>query len=300
MTHSPVRRPLPAGALLLLLAAPAGPAIAAYSCNVSVTGVGVLYTTSPVNQDANGTVTLTCSRDTGDANTLSYRIKADDGLNASGTQRRVRLGATNKRLNYSLRRGTTVGGSASCGNSSNWAAPNGGNKTIRGTLAFGTSLTASDTWGYCARVRGNQGNPTGGSYTDVVQVFAQYPDSNAGALTSSVALDYRVGVGNQCVFSTPPSAMQFDYTSFADSPQISMQTLDVRCNDSLPWSVTLSPPGGTLMGLNYTLDLTPDEGTGTGLDQPVLLTGTVPAGQSGTCATATCSASQSHAITITY
>lgn len=285
---------------LCAIALAAGPAWAAYSCNVSVTGVGVLYTTSPVNQDATGTVTLTCSRDLTDANTLSYRIKADNGLNASGTQRRVRLGATNRRLDYFLRRGTAVGGSASCGNTSNWSAPTGATRTMRGVLAFGTALTASDTWGYCARVRGNQGNPTGGSYTDVVQVFAQYPDSNAGALTSSVPLNYSVGVGNQCVFATPPSAMVFDYTSFADTPQMAMQTLEVRCNDSLPWNIGIAPAGGTLLGLSYTLDLAPDDGTGTGEDQPVVLTGTLPADQAGTCATGSCSASQAHTITITY
>lgn len=287
-----------APALLALLASPAW---AAYSCNVAVNSVGVLYTTNPVNQDANGTVMLTCTRTAGDANSLTYRIKADNGVNANGNQRRVRRGATNNRLNYFLRRGTAVGGAAACGNNSNWSAPaNGNNNVMRGTLNFGTALVASATWGYCIRMRGNQGNPTGGDYTDVVQVFAQYPGTNAGALTSSVSLNYSVGVGNSCVFNTTPGALVFNYTSFSATPQIALQTIELRCNNALPWSLAVAPDTGTLLGLDYSLDLTPDAGMGTGADQAVTLTGTLPADQAGTCASATCSASQAHSVIITY
>ncbi|MBX3589208.1 MAG: spore coat protein U domain-containing protein [Ramlibacter sp.] len=291
---------LRAGLCLGLYALCQGPAQAAYSCNVSVTSVGVLYTTTPRNQDANGTVTLICTRAASDANTLTYRIKADNGLNASGNQRRVRLGATNKRLNYSIRRGTSPGGAATCGNNSNWKAANGNNGAMRGTLSFGASLSASVTWGYCARVRGNQGSPTGGVYTDTVQVFAQYPGTNAGALTSSVGLNYSVAVGNQCVFSTPPTGMSFNYTSFSATPQMAVQTFDLRCSDALPWSLAVTPASGNLLGLAYSLDLTPDTGTGTGVDQSITLTGTLPADQAGTCATGMCSASQPHTLTVTY
>jgi len=284
-----------------LLAVLAGPASAAYSCNVSANSVGVLYTTSPVNQDANGTVTLTCTRTAGDANTLTYRIKADTGLNANGNQRRVRRGATNNRLNYSLRRGTAVGGAASCGNNTNWLAPaNGNNNVMRGTLNFGAALVASATWGYCVRMRGNQGSPTGGDYTDTVQVFAQYPGTNAGALTSSASLNYSVGVGNRCVFNTTPTTLVFSYTSFSAAPQVALQTFDLRCNNALPWSLEVTPASGTLLGLDYSLDLTPQAGMGTGADQAVTLTGTMPADQSGTCATAACSATQAHSLVVTY
>ncbi|MBX3589209.1 MAG: spore coat protein U domain-containing protein [Ramlibacter sp.] len=283
----------------LLLAG--APAWAAYDCNVSVTSVGVLYTTSPVNQDANGTVTLTCTRASGDANSLTYRIKADNGLNPNGTQRRVRRGATANRLDYFLRRGTAVGGAASCGNSSNWAAPvNGNGSVMRDTLAFGASLTASATWGYCIRVRGNQGSPTAGSYTDTVQVFAQYPGTNAGALTSSASLNYTVGVSNQCVFNTFPNSLVFNYTSFSATPQVASQAFDLRCSNSLPWSLAVSPASNTLLGLAYTLGLSPASGTGTGNDQTITLTGTLPGNQSGSCASATCSASQPHVVTVTY
>lgn len=282
---------------LMLLAANA--AHAAYSCNVSTAGTGVLYTPG-TNQDAKGTVTLNCTRAASDANRLTYRIKADNGLNASGTQRRVRLGATGNRLNYILRKGN-ASGAANCGNSTNWQAPNNGNGNVmRGRLQFGTALSASATWGYCIRVRGNQGSPSAGTYTDSVQVFAQYPGTNAGALTSVVPLSYTVSVGNECVFNTFPAALSFNYTSFSPAPQISNQNFALRCSSGLFWSLAISPANSPLMGLAYTLAPSPASGTGTGANQTVSLTGTVPANQAGTCATATCSATQVHNVIITY
>lgn len=271
---------------------------AAYNCNVTATSVSVLYTTG-TNQDTNGTVTLTCSRAATDGNSLTYRIKADNGVNPNANQRRVRLGATGNRLNYSLTRGS-IGGAATCSNNGNWRAPNGANNTMQGTLAFGTALTASVTWGFCARVRGNQGSPAAGAYTDTVQVFAQYPGTNAGALTSSAPLNYRVGVGNQCVFNTYPTTVLFNYASFSPTVQTSNQNFDLRCSNGLFWSLAVSPASSTLLGLGYSLSTTPGSGTGTGNDQVITLTGTMAANQAGTCATATCSATQAHVLTITY
>jgi len=292
------------GPLVVLTALVAPPAWSAYSCNVTATSVGVIYTAA--NVDTNGTVTLTCTRGSGDANSLTYRIKAADGLNATAAApyRRARRGASANYLNYILLRGT-VGGAASCGNTSNWRAPANGNADVmRSTLNFGAALSASVTWGYCIRVRGTAGGnpaaPTAGVYTDSFNVFAQYPGTNAGVLTSTVAANYTVGVSNQCVLNTFPTAMVFNYTSFSATPQVLTRQFDLRCSNALPWSVAVSPASGTLLGLSYTLARSPVSGTGNGADQVITLTGTLPAGQAGTCASATCTASQPHVVTITY
>lgn len=290
-------------ALLAAAAASISPqAGAAYSCSLTTNSVGVLYTQGGGNIDANGTVILTCTRNTGtDANTLSYRIKADNGLNWNGTNRRVRLGATANLLIYYLRRGTAVGGGATCGNSSTWFAPaTGTTNVITGILDFGAAATASATWGFCVRVRGNQGAPAAGLYTDAVQVTAQYPDSDAGALTSAETLNYQVGVTSQCVFSLQPHPIVFNYTSFSPTAQVASQNVDIRCSDTLPWTVSIPTPSGTLLGLNYSLVPSPASGTGTGAGQAITVTGTIAAGQAGTCSGATCSGSTSHTIQIDY
>src|SRR3954462_14661564 len=86
----------------LLLAG--GSAHAAYSCSLAITDTGVIYRQgTTIRVAATGTLTITCNRDVAvDANTLSYRIGADNGVNYSNPNRRARLGATTNYLVYTL------------------------------------------------------------------------------------------------------------------------------------------------------------------------------------------------------
>lgn len=274
---------------------------AAYSCTVSATSAGLIYQT-PTPNDQTGTATLTCTRALVDANTLTYRLKASDGLNESGTNpiRRVRLGSTSNYLFYSLRR------SATCNNNTNWHAPDTGTTDVEtGTLSFGAGLTATTTLTYCIRVRvgagGNAASPTAGVYTDTFEIFAQYPNSNAGAISPSASVAMSVGVNNQCVFNTYPGNLSFTYTAFTTTAQTASTSLMLRCSQSLPWSVAVSPSPATLLGLRYTVTPSPASGTGNGnTGQSITLTGNMQTGQAGTCASATCTGSQSHSVIITY
>jgi spore coat protein U-like protein len=276
-----------------------------YSCNVSVTGTGVLLDTYGANQDSNGTVTLNCTRSNAEATTLTYRIKADNGLNYSG-QRRARRGTSGNYLGYWLQRGTAVGGSAACANATNWLEPATGNtNVITGTLNFGSSLSASAVWGYCVRLPSVDLFTyylftTAGSYTDTVNIYAQYPGVDGGALTPEVPLNYTVGVKEQCIFNSFPTRITFNYTSFSATAQTDTEQFNLRCSNSLPWTVAVSPTNATALGLNYTMGITPAAGTGNGANQPITLTGTMPAGQSGTCALGSCAATVVHTVTISY
>lgn len=288
--------------LLALLALATDKGWAAYDCFVGVTSSDAFYS-STSSVDVNGTATLTCSRAAADANTLSYRIMAGPGLNPSpnGHDRRVNLGATANYLTYSLSRGTTEGGGAACANNSNWEDPTvGAAKVITGSLNFGVALTASATWGYCIRLPA-QGLPAAGTYTDAVGVFAQYPDSNAGATTAPALLNYTVWVGDHCVFGTYPGTMAFSYTSFSASGVTATQAFVLRCSQGTPWAVSVDPPASTLLGLNYSIAARPAAGTGLGnAGQTITLEGTIPAGQAGTCALGACAATKPHTVIISY
>jgi hypothetical protein len=63
--------------------------------------------------------------------------------------------------------------------------------------------------------------------------------------------------------------------------------------------MALDATTGTLLGLNYSLALGV-RSTGTGSPQLHTIIGSMAAGQAGTCAAGTCSASQPHTLTITY
>lgn len=289
-------------ATFALLALGAGEAEAAYDCFVTVTSADAFYN-SANSVDTNGTVTITCSRAASDASTLSYRIMADSGLNASanGQDRRVKHSVSANYLTYSLSRGTTEGGGAACANNSNWEDPSkGAGKVITGTLSFGVALTASATWGYCIRLPA-QGLPTAGTYTDAVSVYAQYPDSNAGATTAPALLNYTVWVGDHCMFSTYPGTMAFSYTSFSPSAVIATQAFVLRCSMNTPWTVSIAPSASMMLSLNYSIAASPASGAGLGnTGQTITLTGTIPAGQAGTCAAGSCTATQTHTVTISY
>ncbi|MDB5857959.1 MAG: hypothetical protein JWQ76_1648 [Ramlibacter sp.] len=287
-------------AACLLLAG--GTAHAAYSCSLAITDTGVIYAKGAASRiDSTGTVTITCNRDVAaDANTLTYRIGADNGAHYSNPDRRVRLGATANYLVYSLTRGAAVGGGATCADTSNWSQVTVPANTMSGTLNFGAAATATANWGFCLRVRGNQGNPTAGTYTDAVNVTAQYPATVAGAITPPAILNYSIGALNVCVLNSFPTDMAFSYNSFQAAAQTRTQTIGVACSNGLPWTVAVAPPTGTLLSLTYTLTRLPVSGTGNGATQNVVITGTMAAGQQGKCPTATCSASQAHTVTISY
>jgi spore coat protein U-like protein len=284
----------------LLLAC--GTAHAAYSCSLSITDTGVIYAQGGGSRvDATGTLTLSCNRDVAaDANSLTYRIGADNGANYSNPDRRARLGATANYLVYSLTRGAAVGGAAACSDAGNWGQIVVSANVMSGTLSFGAAPTATATWGFCLRVRGNQGNPSAGTYTDAVNVYAQYPSTLFGAVTPAAQLNYSIGARNVCVLNTFPTDMAFSYNSFQVGAQVLTQTVKVACSNALPWTVAITPTTGTLLGLNYTLTRAPVSGTGNGATQNIVITGTMPAGQQGVCATSTCSASQGHTVTISY
>jgi spore coat protein U-like protein len=279
--------------LLALLAMATGEAVAVHDCSVTVTSADAFYD-SANDVYANGTVTLTCNRAATDANTLDYRIKADNGLNASGTQRRVRRGASADYLEYELSKDA-------CAIKSNWEdSDTGAGRVMTGTLDFGTALNASTTRSYCIRLP-KQGLPTAGTYTDAVSVTARYPDNSAGATTPAALLNYTVWVGDHCVFGSYPGTMAFSYTSFSPSAVTATQAFVLRCSQGTPWTVSVDPAPSPLLGLDYSIAVSPASGTGLGsTGQTIMLTGTMPAGQAGTCATGTCTATRTHTVTITY
>lgn len=174
-----------------------------------------------------------------------------------------------------------------------------------GTLNFGAALTATTTLSYCIRVQvnagGNPASPAAGVYSDIFNIFAQYPNSDTGALSPSAPVQMTVGVNSQCVFNTYPGNLVFNYTAFSASAQTSSTSFMLRCSSGLSWSASVSPSTAVLQGLQYTITPSPSSGSGNGnTGQSVTLTGNMPAGQAGSCNGPTCTNTQAHTVTITY
>jgi spore coat protein U-like protein len=264
---------------------------AAIACTVSVTGVADSYdplSSSPTNNS--GRVTLSCTRASGDPTSTTYRLRADPGLYATGNQRRMRH-ATNSSnyLNYGLY--------LDAARTQDWRTNNPG--SFSGTLSFGTGTSASVSSTFYTQIPAGQTSAILGYYADTVIVSAYVPSSAASAM-STASLPVSATLPGSCSISSSPGAVSFSYVSFSPSVVNASTTFAVTCVAAVPYTLALDAAGGTLQGLTYTLGLSTASGTGTGLAQTVTIQGSMPAGQAGQCATATCANSRVHNVTISY
>jgi hypothetical protein len=127
----------------------------------------------------------------------------------------------------------------------------------------------------------------------------------SNTVMSTGTFSVAIHVSSTCNITTTPAPLVFNYTSFG--PLLNpTTTLGVKCTNLLPYTVTLdSPTTGNLLGLDYSLALLPASGVGGGIgggspERIHTITGTMAAGQAGTCTGASCSATQLHTLTLTY
>jgi spore coat protein U-like protein len=286
--------------LIALLCICALRAQAAIVCNVSSSGFTAYYFENDPNPtNGTGSFTVSCSRTAGDAITFAYTLASDDGLHESGGFNRAFNGAGGTgaaRMNYNLYR--------DAGLTQRW-----GNSTaldFAGTVNFGTAATlfATHTQTYYTTIPAVQ-NKNAGLFTDTV-TMRLCNSLGTGCGTGNLSNGtFPVTINNNslCLLTTPPGSISFNYTSFQVANATANTSYTVRCTINQIYAMTLDAPGGTLLGLNYTLSLSaPGNRTGTGFSENFTINGTILGGgnTSGTCGGATCSQTQTRILTITY
>jgi spore coat protein U-like protein len=265
------------------------PSYAVVSCNISVTPIVLNYDpTVTTEQITTGNVTIFCTRTITDANTFAYTAPVNNGVNNSGAQNRVKLG-TNF-YNYELYRLSPYI------NSNRWQT-NPTTSRFSGTINFGAGLTGNSSHSFDLRVPGSQTVVPAGVYTDTVTAEVR---NSAGTTLNSTIFGVSISTVNSCQLSSSPGNINFTYTSFQSTPTSTNTTFSARCTSGLFYSASLDATTGTLLGLNYTLSLTPASRTGSGVAQSFTINGSIAAGQAGMCNTASCNASQARTLTITY
>lgn len=232
-------------------------------------------TSTPVT----GAVTATQVTVTLDSCSSNGRISAQPG-NLSATGAGIASTGGNA-INYQLRQSTS--GGAVWGNTANTNTIDAGNAT-----SFIVWITD----------RTNFGLLPPGTYTD--SVLVTHTNSSGGNPTTN-SLPISITAPSHCAIESISNLPLLPYTSFQSAAQ-SSTSFKVYCNVS--YSIDVAPGSGTFSGngLNYTLELSP-----TGGNQSANLAGTthtvtgkVSAGQSGTCAAATCQGQSLHTVTVTY
>jgi spore coat protein U-like protein len=263
-----------------------------FSCAIaSVSGISLSYNPNASNAlVGSGTVTVNCSKTGGNTATRYLEIGAGTGLNATGGQNRAANGSS--RLTYALRRDAAL--------TTAWGDTTGSRLAATTTSVNSTTITLN--WWFTAAA--GQTVATG-TYLDTVTLRLYQSDTPNPSLTdpspTTATLSIALTVTGQCSLSSPPGAVQFSYTSFQTTPATATSGFAVTCTNGTPYTVALDATSGTLLGLSYQLALSAT-GTrvGNGVAQPMSITGTMPAGQSGVCAAATCNASQARTLTVSY
>jgi hypothetical protein len=285
-------RPLLATVAGAASALAASGAVAAITCNVSVTSVNVIYDpTSPVQNDTTGSYTITCMRLASDPDTLDWRLGVNNGLNrppTSGALNRVTLGAD--RYDYDTYSSPGV----------KWGGGVGGSGArITGTLVFGGALSASASGAFDIVLPGSQTVEPAGTYLDILTATLE---TSAGLPLGLPAIfTVTVVTTNSCQISVPPGNVSFTYTSFQAGPATANTSYGVRCTTALPYTMALDATSGTLLGLTYNLSLAPaSSGNGTGATQTYSINGSIAGGQAGTCGTAVCNGSQTRTLTLSW
>lgn len=127
----------------------------------------------------------------------------------------------------------------------------------------------------------------------------------AQAATATSNFNVLINMTSACQLTTPAD-LAFNYTSFQAGPASGTTTFNVKCTNTLPYALSLDLASVTDAATNlaYTLAMTGATATGTGVSQPITVTGTMAGNQGGTCATATCtngsSANKQRTLTVTY
>ncbi|CAN7519302.1 spore coat protein U domain-containing protein [Polaromonas sp. LjRoot131] len=280
--------------LIALLCICALRAQAAITCQVTSTGFTAVYSeTIATANDTTGSYTVTCTRGlTSDPITFAYTLRANDGLNANAppTNRAAATGGGANRINYELYR--TAAGTGPWNNTTATA--------FAGTVNFGTTTTmsASDSKPFYARIPALQ-NVKAATFTDTVTMSLL---NSVGTTVDTGTLAVSIINTTSCQFTTPPSTITFNYTSFQTTAATANTPYIVRCTTGVSYTPSLSATGGTLLNLTYTLALSnPATVTANGLPQAYTINGSIAAGLAGTCSSATCtSLPQSRTLTITY
>ena len=132
----------------------------------------------------------------------------------------------------------------------------------------------------------------------------------AQAATATGNFNVTINLTSACQISTAPSTLTLAYTSFGAAPTPVTTPFAVQCTNTLPYTLSIGTATATMAGVNldYSLvirnaadsaDITGSQTAGAAATNYVIKASMAGA-QQGTCATATCNATASRTLTITY
>lgn len=269
-----------AAAVLLVLPGLAG---AAFNCTISSGGVSLAYSpTAAGTTIVSSSFTINCTRALSDSGSVSWSVAVNNGLQPNGINNRAAFGGSF--IRYDLYK------DGACG--TQWK----GGQTISGGTSFQGGTSVSTTVTFWACLASGQNVPAG-IYTDSVTMTLSYGPTPQLTVTGTIPI--AISTPASCNLTSAPGNIVLNYMDFGGAVNAST-TFGVTCSSFLPYTMALDATSGTLVGIAYTLGLSATSATGTGALQTFTITGSAAAGQSGTCASGSCTATAPRLLTITY
>jgi spore coat protein U-like protein len=153
---------------------------------------------------------------------------------------------------------------------------------------------------YYVRVPSGLTQPAG-VYDDTLTATVRASSKN-GTVLATGTFNVTASIIAECRFLSTPATVTLNYTSFSPGGTSASSPFNMICTQSTPFTLSVSPGSGTLLGLTYTVAPDTASSVGTGFSQTFSVVGDIAAGQAGTCSGATCSATTltPHTLTITY
>ena len=280
----------------------AGGSAHAVVCNITATSVplSTLYATGTATQ-VTGTISGSCTKEAGDATRPYIYIGINQGEPPAGRVMTRQNGT--QTLSYEIYRNS--------GNTGIWSEGTGVTSTTSTTAGgrvyrmTNTATAQTFSYPYYMRIPTPQTGKPAGIYDDLA-VTATVRESNilntaTGAILAVTSFGVSASIQHSCYFSSSPTPLVINYTSFRTTAATGTSNFQLSCTYNTPYTLTVGPPNtGTLLGIAYTLTPSAPSGTGTGGGQTFSVNGSAAAGQSGTCATASCTNSQAHTITVGF
>ena len=171
------------------------------------------------------------------------------------------------------------------------------------TMAVGTKNTAQPySRTFFLNIPAQPTDPVG-TYNDPTITATIRQTSAAGTPLGTATFGLTATIAPFCRFSTNPSTLNLNYTSFTTTAATGTSAFSLSCTSGTSYSQAVAPATGTALGVSYSLALSATTGLiGNAAAQNYIVTGTAAVAQSGTCATSgtLCSANNPHTITVTF
>jgi hypothetical protein len=249
------------------------------------------------NLNVTGTLTLNCTRATGDPGKHDIWI----GMNQPAAGGTATLDTGGSTLTYTVAHGGYASGIwTSTGAVAPTSTTNG---AVIDRIDFGRGgkvTTISEVYTFYFRVAQFQFKPVG-VYVATLPITVRN-DTATGSVLATTSLDIVISIPRSCRFSSPPTPIEVNYPAFSASAVPGQSTFALTCTQGTTYTIALDAARSVIpiVELTYSLALSAAASTGTGESQGYVVDVSVDAGQAGKCNGSVCTGTDPRTITITY